>query len=364
MVDFGASEAGKLGGKARAESLTPEQRSEIARHAVKARWEKSGKLKPVAQATHGSPDRPLRIGNIDIPCYVLNDKRRVLVQRGMLTALAMSQGTAGKRGGDRLASFIESKSLKTFVNKDLAEMINNPIRFQTPTGNEAYGYEATILADICDTVLEARKHPGMNYQTRKIAEQCEILVRGFARVGIIALVDEATGYQDDRDRQALAKILEAFVAKELRKWVKTFPVDYYRELCRLWQVPFSGNLKRPQFFGTLTNNLVYARLAPGVLAELRARNPLTENGYRKHKHFQWLTSDVGHPALREHLSAVVALMRASPNKEKFLEMVDLALPKYKPMPLFDGEPDKIEVMTTSELPALPESEVTVITSPQ
>jgi hypothetical protein len=31
---------GKLGGKARAEKLTPEQRSEIARKAAKARWAK------------------------------------------------------------------------------------------------------------------------------------------------------------------------------------------------------------------------------------------------------------------------------------------------------------------------------------
>jgi hypothetical protein len=52
-------------------------------------------------------------------------------------------------------------------------------------------------------------------QQEHIAKQAEILVRGFAGVGIIALVDEATGYQQDRARDALSRILEAFIAKEL-----------------------------------------------------------------------------------------------------------------------------------------------------
>jgi len=79
----------------------------------------------------------------------------------------------------------------------------------------------------------------LHHQQEHIAEQREILVRGFARVGIIALVDEATGYQEDRARDALAKILEAFIAKELRKWISTFPIDYYKELFRLrgWRFP-------------------------------------------------------------------------------------------------------------------------------
>jgi len=54
---------------------------------------------------------------------------------------------------------------------------------------------------LCETVLQARKDGKLQSQQMHIAEQCEILVRGFARVGIIALVDEATGYQDYRSRK-------------------------------------------------------------------------------------------------------------------------------------------------------------------
>lgn len=330
MAKFGSREAGRKGGQARAKRLTPEERSAIAKMGGESKWLKEGKP-PIPFATHGGDDHPLKIGDIEIPCYVLADGRRVVVQRGMLTALDMSQGTAGRGGGDRLAKFIASKSVNPFIPEALRDVIIEPIRFRTTGGNDAYGYEAIVLADLCDAVLDARKLGKLNYQQDHIASRCEILVRGFARVGIIALVDEATGYQDDRARNALAKILEAFVAKELQKWIQTFPADYYKELFRLWEIPYDPNKpkwKRPQFFGTLTNNFVYSRLAPGVLTELRKRNPVNETGSRDHKHHQHLTKDVGHPKLLEHLSAVIALMRASSNKEMFQSLIDRALPKY------------------------------------
>lgn len=91
----------------------------------------------------------------------------------------------------------------------------------------------------------------------------------------------------------------------------------------------------PSLVGKLTNDLVYQRLAPGVLDELTKLNPKTTKGTRRHRHHQWLTRDVGHPRLREHLSAVVALMKASAKWEDFKRMINRALPKYEYLPLFD-----------------------------
>lgn len=330
LSQLGASK----GGKARAESLSPEQRSAIARAAVETRWRKEGKLADVPQATHGSPDSPLRIGNLLIPAYVLSDGRRVLAQVGMLDALGMTRG-GSSRGGDRIAKFAGQDRLKPFISNNLSSETFGPIEFKTPQGNRALGYEATILADICDAVLEARKQGRLTKRYERIAAQCEILVRGFARVGIIALVDEATGYQADRARDGLAKILEAFVAKELRKWVKTFPAEFYKEMFRLRDIPYTGSVRKPQYIGHLTNDLVYARLAPGVLEELRALTPRNEKGQLKNKLFQRLTEDVGHPKLREHLASVTALMKAAEKWPQFMAMVDRALPRFKPLPLFD-----------------------------
>jgi hypothetical protein len=353
-LDQQTSEAGKTlsalgaskGGKARAARLSSEERGEIARAAVQARWRKAGR-EDIVEATHGSPDHPLKIGSIELPCYVLADGRRLIVQRGMMTALDMSQGTAGRGGGDRLAKFINTKSLRPFIPNKLADMIMEPIRFRTPGGGGlAYGYEATALADLCDAVLEARKSKKLdkgayfNYQIDHIADQCEILARAFMRVGIIALVDEATGYQDDRARDALAKILEEFIAKELRKWVQTFPADFYKELFRLRNIKYNGTVKRPQYIGVLTNDLVYSRLAPGVLDELRRVIPRDDKGRLRHHLHRRLSEDIGHPKLLQHLSAVIALMKACDRWDQFKAMVDRALPKYRRLPLFDGpEPD-------------------------
>jgi hypothetical protein len=316
------------GGNARASALTREQRSEIARTAAAARWAKEGHSMPV-QATYGAPDRPLRIGLIEIPCYVLADGRRVLAQRGLQTGIGMSR-SGGKAGARRLAMFLASFGSKGLQVNDLIARINSPIRFIPPHGgNIADGFEATILPEICDVILEARKQGMLLGQQEHIAKTCEILVRAFAKVGIIALVDEATGFQDVRTRDALARILEAFIAKDLRKWVKTFPAEFYKEMFRLKGWTFSDvSAARPQVVGHLTNNLIYQRLAPGVLQELRRITPRDDKGRLKHQLHRRLSEDIGHPRLREHLSAVVALEKAATSWDRFMRSIDRALPIY------------------------------------
>ena len=333
-----ANPIASLGGKASAAKLTSEERKERAKRAAEARW-----TADLPKATHGSPDHPLRIGSIEIPCYVLEDGRRVLVQSGMLIGLDMSQGTAAKNSpGDRLGKFIAGKALNPFVSNELRDMIINPIRFRMPSVSAAYGYEATVLADLCDAVLEARKTVKLNYQTEHIADRCEILVRGFARVGIIALVDEATGYQEVRERLALQEILDKYLRKEFAAWARSFPTEFYRHIFRLRGWEWKGmKVNRPQCVANYTKDLVYARLQPGILAELEKKNPMQDNGRRKTPHYWWLTEDVGHPALAQHLYATIGLMRVNEDRgwTSFMRMMDRAYPRrddQKEYPLLKG----------------------------
>ena len=321
------------GGRARAAKLTKQERSEIARKAAEARWG----VGRTPKAIYGSPDSPLRIADIEIPCYVLDDGRRVLSQVGMQTGVGFSR-SGGKSGSRRLAGFVTTLERKGLDTKGLAARIAEPISFVPPHGGiRVVGYEATILAELCDAILAARKETILLKQQEHIADQAEVLVRGFARVGIIALVDEATGYQDARARDALAKILEEFIAKELRKWISTFPAEFYKQLFRLRRWAYDPqNVKRPQLVGKLTNQIVYERLAPGILEELRQRNPVDEKGRRKHKHFQYLTEDTGNPKLREHLASVVSLMKISETWEEFRRHLDKAHPPtLSKLPLFE-----------------------------
>ena len=315
------------GGLERAKRLSKEQRSEIARLGGFAKAAKEGKALPLL-AKYGAEDRPLTIGDIKIPCYVLADGTRVLAQRGLQAGVGLGEG-GGKGGARRIPTLMEKLSEKGLDVRGLIARADNPIRFIPPhAGNPAHGYEATILPDLCAVLIEADRLRLLSENQKHLAQRAATLQHGFATVGIIALVDEATGYQDVRQRDALARILEKFVAKELRPWIRTFPADYYEQIYRLNGWSYDASAGRPSVLGHWTNNIVYKRLAPGVLQELRRLTPRDEKGRLKNKLFQRLTEDFGHPKLREHLMGVVMLMKYAPNWQVFMDRLDREFPQW------------------------------------
>jgi len=282
----------------------------------------------------GSPDKPLHLGGMEIPCYVLENEERVLAQRGVLEGLQVSRGTGGG-AGDRLSDFLNGKRISPYVSNELRLVISAPIVFENPLGGGViHGYPATILADICETLLKARQAGALEARQLRIAEHCEMLVRGMTRVGIIGLVDEATGYQEIRAKRALADILEEYLAKQLQPWTQTFSEDFYKEMFRLRGWSYAAlargeRPKRPGVVGRYTVDLVYQRIAPGVWEELEHLEPTQDDGRRKNKLHQWFTPDFGHPKLKEHLAGVMALMRASANWGQFIRNVNRAYPKQE-----------------------------------
>ena len=257
------------------------------------------------------------------------DGRRVLAQRGLQAGVGLSQG-GGRKGARRLVELMDRLERKGIDTRMLSARANSPIRFvPAHGGNPADGYEATILPDICAVLIEAGLRGVLDKRLERLAERAAMLQHGFAEVGIIALVDEATGYQDYRARDAMAKILERFVAKELRPWIPTFPPEFYRQIYRLngWDYT-EGSTARPGVLGHWTNNIVYKRLAPGVWQELNKRTPRRESGRLKHKLFQLLTEDHGDPRLREHLTAAILLMKYSSDWRVFMERLDKEYPQW------------------------------------
>lgn len=286
--------------------------------------------KKTPKVTHGSPDKPLKIGGKEIQCYVLDNETRVITQASFLEALGRHRkANVRKEGGEeRLPAILQGKAINPFISQELLEK-SEPIKFKTETGVVASGYRAEILPMLCEVYLNARDEGVLPSNQKHVAAQAEILIRALAHVGIIALVDEATGYQEVRDRLALQKILDKFITDEWGKWTKTFPDEYYKELFRLKRVPYPGtSMKKPQYVGHWTNDIVYKRLAPGVLKTLKEKNPTNKAGHRKRRHHQYLTKDYGHPSLKEHLSNVIFLMKGSANWNKFYRTLQRAAPKY------------------------------------
>lgn len=328
LAAIGASK----GGKARIAALSTQERTNLARQAALTRWARQGKEPPLL-AEYGAPDRPLRIGTIEIPCYVLADTRRVLSQRGLQSGIGLSEG-GGKGGARKIAELMTKLREKGIDIRDLVSRANSPIRFISPLGVPTDGYEATILPDICAVIIEADRQRKLGGRLKHLAQRCGILQHGWATVGIIALVDEATGYQDFRARDALAKILERFVAKELQPYVRTFPPEFYKQIFRLYGWDYYENCGRPAVVGHITNNVIYKRMPPGVLEELRGMVPRDEKGRLKKKLFQGLTPDVGHPKLREQLVGTTMIAKYSPTLEVFYKRLDQEYPQYgKTMPL-------------------------------
>lgn len=157
-------------------------------------------------------------------------------------------------------------------------------------------------------------------------------MREVARVGIIALVDEATGYQEIRPRDALNAYLDLIIRKELAAWAKKFPDEFYENIYKLKGWPWPGMQKnRFSIVAHYTRDLVYERIAPSLLEELESKTPKDEKGRRKNKFHQWLTEDVGNPMLAQHLHSLVMFQRLALSYRygwnRFLKMVDKVLPK-------------------------------------
>lgn len=287
------------------------------------------KQQKMLKASYGSDKTPLIIGETELPCYVLEDGTRVLSGRGMQKAL----GASASASGTWLKRTVNSSSLAPFIEPGVLDKLNNPIEFERQDAggsqSKTYGYEATLLIDICDSILQANKTRAVN---ENILAAAEIIIRSVAKVGIIALVDEATGYQEVREKDALQKFLSKFLNEEQAKWVKTFPDEFFEMVFKFkgltWTTANKG--KKPQWIGHFINNYVYSRLAPQVLTELRKLNPKNEDGRRKGKHTQWIDMDYGHPKLLEHLNLLIAFaIAAGYNEGNWKRMIERARPQFK-----------------------------------
>ena len=321
--DSSAVDPRSKGGIARRDALSSEQRAEIARKAAAARWTPN-----LPQAVFGSPDRPLVLGGAEIPCYVLENGTRVLARAGFVRAIGRTGKAKGGRAYDdelQTPVFLTAENLKPFITEELIEN-SKPIIFRLNKAQHI-GYRAEFLPQVCEVFLDAKEAGALRPNQMHIAEKCKILHRAFAKIGIIGLVDEITGYQQFRERDALQAFLDKFLRKELAAWVKTFPDEFFQQIFRLKGWQWKGATRRPQVVGKYINDLIYDRLGPGVLEELKKRNPTDEKGRRKHKHFQWLTEDIGNPALAQHMYATIGFMRAAANWDEFKHSFYRAYPK-------------------------------------
>jgi hypothetical protein len=313
------------GGMARANVLTASERSAIAKNAIATRWAKYKEETFPPQEPHKESAKSaeeslpfsmfrgtIKIGDMDLECHVLSDERRVFTQREVVRVLS------GGRESGNLTRYLDRNPL--YTNQFSAgPTIDFKIPGSPTIGN---GYEATLLIEICELYLEARRQKLLKASQLKLAIQSEIIMRSCAKVGIIALIDEATGFQEVRKKRALQIKLQAFIAEDMQEWAQMFPVEFWFELARLEGIHYSPR-NRPLRWGKYVMAFVYDSIDKDMGKALRTINPDPHYGQNDHQ----LLTDFGRQQVHDQIQKVVTIMKLCENMKDFRQKFDRVFKK-------------------------------------
>ncbi len=246
----------------------------------------------------------LEFGDREVPCFVLNTKQRVISRKGATGVLT------GNKGGGNLESYLNIQALQPFLPPLLEEQFIEFELAEYERNNLAKGMTAETFIDVCAGYVKAWEAGALTTETQiAIAQRAGMFLAGCAKVGLIALIDEATGYQYERAQDALKVKLKLFLEEEMRKWEKTFPDQLWVEFGRL--TGWKGKAQqRPKYWGKLVMELVYDYLDPDVADWLRQNAPAPQHGQNYH---QWLSNQYGLRRLIEHLWMLIGMSSACGN---------------------------------------------------
>jgi hypothetical protein len=286
--------------------------------------------KKILKAIAGSKDTPIQLGNVVLECYVLEDSTRVFSGNGLQKALEFSSLS----GGTALVKMLNTGALKNIITDEIKYKIENRKEFTRPGAggklSKTYGYDVTLLIDICDLLIEGKNQNLLTERQKKYAIVSELIIRSVAKVGIISLVDEATGYQYDREKDELQKILGFYISEEKREWEKTFPDELYKQFFRLngWDYTVNGIKKRPGVIGTWTNQYIYDQLPLGVKEELKNKVTKSNNENDVERMHSYLTEE-GVEHLKNQIRDTIPLMRIADTFADFKYLFKKSIDRQK-----------------------------------
>lgn len=284
-----------------------QSQKEITLHAKKASLARYGYI----HATHSGE---LKLAGAKIPCAVLKNGQRVISSRQMIGLLT---GTA--KG--QLQRYLAPKNLQPFLPDRLKNInLDNCIKYEV-NGRKGFGLDAELIVDFCNMYIQAKDADALLTNQIHLAHQAQIIISSLAKVGIVGLIDEVTGYEKVKEKDALQALLDKYLLKEYASWAKRFPDEFYTEIFRLKNWTFKDLTKKPSVIGKYTTDLVYDRIAPDLTKKLKELTP--KKNVRLH---QFLTLDLGVPALNHHISNVITIMKLSNNWDQFMENLNKLFP--------------------------------------
>lgn len=264
----------------------------------------------------------VEFADMQFRCAVLDDESRVINGTEFMRVMGIyrSGALSTRRSEEDPVHFplhLAYKNLRPYILEDseLMAALSTPIRYRSIKGSVAEGIPGQVLRRICSVWVRALGDGVLGKSQERVAQKAQILLNALADIAIVALIDEATGYQRRRAHDELQKILKAYIAPELLPWQSRFPLSFYEQIHRVMGWPYdASSTKRTAYIGVLTNKLIYDKLPPGVLPTLRKKNPTNpDTKRRKHKHHQLLTEKVGNVHLEKQITAITTLLRATPD---------------------------------------------------
>lgn len=246
----------------------------------------------------------------DLPCYVLNDGQRVFRLTNLTKALR--QKDHGKIGNYLAASNINKylpERLRPLKDHDHDRVPQGTLEFEFAEKIEK-GYNSEDFMDVCSAFVTAHlNNEELSEAQREIVRNANKFILATAKVGIVALIDEATGYQKQRKSDALQLKMRYFLTDDdkAREWEKTFPDELWYEFGRL--TGWKGSLKkRPKYWGKLVNELIYNYLDKDISIYLRQNKVPKYNGYKKY--FQWLNDQKGVKELTQQIWQIIGMSKS------------------------------------------------------
>lgn len=294
----------------------------------------------------------IRLGESSLNVAVLKDSTRIITSSAIFKAFGRTK--RGRATKDvrvlNMPAFLDAKNLQPFVGEDLKAVLIQ-IDYEDINGKMDNGYNALILPLLCKVYLDARVarnpetgKPVLTKQQEPLARASEVLLLGLSNLGITALIDEATGYQYQREKDELQKILSAYISEEILKWQLTFTDEFYKEVYRLWCLPFIPRYikNKPSFIGKLTIKYIYEQLPAGVIDKIRDKTGKTASGNWRYKWHQSLTPEIGREHLKKQIIEVTTLMSIARSKEQFQELFKQKYNKTVQLEMeFNEEPLKV-----------------------
>lgn len=267
-------------------------------------------------------EKDLLIGDVKISCCVLNDGRRVIKDKSLFSAIGKIR--KGEIRVDGFPAIIGSKILANLYLKMYGDDISPIDRFEVAefSGRTGLWYDANSIPILCDLYLEAESRGVISSGQEHVLKRAKILLRSLAKVGITALIDEATNYQDKRGKDELQLLLSKYITKYLQPYSNEFPAEYFENLFRLYGIQYDPTTnRRPRYFAQFNLKYVYDMIAPNAVYEIDRYNPTIYNKFtkrsdRKYRMYRHLTED-GIKELREHLKQLVTVMKLSKDIEDF-----------------------------------------------